>query len=382
MRLHNIMLKNLRQRAGRTAMTVAGLAVAVTAITTLWNTVWGYAESSGKFYSTRDVDIVVVRAGVSNRLTSSLRAELAPRLAALPGVTNVDVSLTEMVSLGDMNLIGIPLRGLDPNGNTMKQFSSINGQTLSHNDHGAVLLGSGVAASLPPHDVQQIEIEGTSFRVAGTFAANNPFDVNSIIATIADVQKLMGRPGVVSEFQVRVTPEVRNDAALKQLCRAIEALQDDAHQPLGLKAQTTSQFANSATEARLGGAMAWATSAIVLTLSFLAMFNTMLMSVMERTSELGVLRAVGWTRSRVMRMVVGESLLISVASAIVGISAAWILGRVLSQSPGTSLLIPHGLSRAALALGCVAAIVAGVAGSLYPAFRAASVPPIEALRYE
>ena len=382
MRLHNIVFKNLRQRASRTAMTVAGLAVAVTAITTLWNTVWGYAESSSKFYSTRDVDIVVVRAGVSNRLTSSLRADLAPRLAAIPGVADVDVSLTEMVSLDAINLLGIPLRGLDPYGNIMKQFSSSAGQTLGPNDRGAVLLGSGIAASLPPNHAQQIEIEGTKFRVAGAFAANNPFDVNSIVANIADVQKLMGRPAVVSEFQIRVAPETRNDAALGQLCHAIEELQNDSHQPLGLKAQTTNQFANSATEARLGEAMAWATSAIVLTLSFLAMFNTMLMSVMERTPELGVLRAVGWTRSRVMRMVVGESLLISVASAILGISAAWILGRVLSQSPGTSLLIPHGLSRAALALGCVAAIVAGVAGSLYPAFRAASVPPIEALRYE
>src|SRR4051794_40023116 len=90
MRLSDIVFKNLRQRASRTAMTVAGLAVAVMAITTLWNTVWGYAESSSNFYSMRDVDIVVVRAGVSNRLTSSLRADLAPGLAALPGVASVD----------------------------------------------------------------------------------------------------------------------------------------------------------------------------------------------------------------------------------------------------------------------------------------------------
>ena len=53
-------------------MTVVSLAVAVTAITTLWSTVWGYAESAGNYYSARDVDIVVVRAGVANRLTSSL----------------------------------------------------------------------------------------------------------------------------------------------------------------------------------------------------------------------------------------------------------------------------------------------------------------------
>src|SRR6185503_18801192 len=103
-----IIFKNLRQRIGRTAMTIAGIAVAVTAITSLWNIVWGYAESANNYYSARDVDIVVVRAGVSNRLTSSLRAELAPRLTALPGIASVDPSLTDMVSLGDAHLIGIP----------------------------------------------------------------------------------------------------------------------------------------------------------------------------------------------------------------------------------------------------------------------------------
>ena len=83
-----------------------------------------------------------------------------------------------------------------------------------------------------------------------------------------------------------------------------------------------------------------------------------------------------------MRMIVGESLMISLVGAIVGILAAWILSCVLSQSPGTSLFVPRGLSRAALALGFAAAIIGWRCGILYPAFRAASIPPIEALRHE
>ena len=111
-----LILKNVRQRTGRTLMTVVGLAVAVTAIITLWSTVWGYAETAGNYYSARGVDIVVVRAGVSNRLTSSLRVDLAERLAKLPGVEAVDGSLTEMVALGKAQLIGIPLHGFVPGG--------------------------------------------------------------------------------------------------------------------------------------------------------------------------------------------------------------------------------------------------------------------------
>lgn len=377
-----IIFKNLRQRTSRTLMTVAGLAVAVTAIMSLWNIVWGYAESSKNYYSARDVDIVVVRAGVSNRLTSSMRAELAPRLAALPGIAEVDASLTDMVSLADAHLIGIPLRGLAPSGFTMAQLPISQGHTLRPNDRGVVLLGNGIAEAMQRPDPQQIEIEGTKFRVAGVFQANNPFDANSVVAPIADVQQLMERPEAVSEFQVRVAGSVRDEAALTNVCQLIEALRDEQNQPLGLKAQSTHQFVNSATEARLGSAMAWATSVIVLALSLVGMLNTMLMSVMERASELGLLRAVGWKRMRVIRMILGESFIISLVGAAAGSAAAWILMRALSRGSSTSLLVPHSLSGTAIALGFAAAIMAGVAGSLYPAFRAASVPPVDALRHE
>ena len=106
-----VILKNLQRRATRTFMTVAGLAVTVTAVATLWNIAWGFADSAGKYYAARGTDIVVVRAGVSNRLTSSLRADLLATLGEVPGVASVDGSLTEMVSLGDSHLMGIPLRG-------------------------------------------------------------------------------------------------------------------------------------------------------------------------------------------------------------------------------------------------------------------------------
>jgi putative ABC transport system permease protein len=327
------------------------------------------------------VDIVVVRAGVTNRLTSSLRADLAARLRALPGVTGVNSSLTEMVSLGDTGLVGIPLRGVDLSGTGMQQFATVAGHTLEPTESGGVLLGSGIAAAIEPN-AKQIEIEGKEFQVEGTFAANNPFDINSIVASLADVQKLMGRPDVVTEFQLRVAPEVRDDAALRKLCRSIEELKDKTQQPLGLKAQPTNQFIHTATESRLGGAMAWGTSAIVFSLSFLAIFNTMLMSVMERTAELGVLRAIGWTKSRILHMIVSESLLMSVAGAAAGVATASLLGWILSRSPSTNLFVPSRLSPSALAIGCIAAVVAAIAGSLYPAVRAATILPTEALRYE
>lgn len=382
MQFSQVILKNLRGRSTRTLMTVVGLAVAVMAVTTLWNIAWGYAESASSYYATRGTDVVVVRAGISNRLTSSLRADLLLQLSAVPGVASADGSLTEMVSLGESQLIGIPLRGLDFTGRAPLQLSIVAGRTLRTDDEGAVLLGSSLAEALKKHAGEQVEIEGAEFRVAGVFQATNPFDSNSIVAPLGDVQKLMERPDVISEIQIRAEDSLRHEAGLDQVCQAIEQLHDPQDQPLGLKAQRTQQFVDSATESSLGKGMAWATTAIVLSLSLVGMLNTMLMSVLERTRELGILRAIGWKRSRVIRMILGESFVISLIAAALGLAASWLLLHLLSYWSRTSLLVPQGMSNTAVAIGLAAALVAGVAGSFYPALHASSITPADALRHE
>ena len=377
-----IIVKNLRRRWTRTAMTVLALAVAVTATTTLWHLAWGYADSASDFYSSRGVDIVVVRAGVANRLTSSLRMDFASRLKSLPGVEDVDGSLTEMVSIGNAILIGIPMRGLAPEGFTIAKLLVGEGRPLGPDDRGTILIGSGIAAALSKRPGEPLDIEGKQFRIAGVTEASNPFDANSIVAPLADVQTLMGRQGIISELQVRATKSVRDDESLRSLCSAIEALQDDQHQPLGLKAQPTHQFVSKATEEKLGSAMAWAITAIVILLSLVGILNTMLMSVIERTEEIGLLRALGWKKKRVLQMILGESVAISLAGAILGVLVSWVLIHFLANWSRTSLLVPPDLSAAAWMSGFAVAIVAGIAGALYPASYAARMLPIESLHHE
>ena len=210
-----VIFKNLRRRWARTLLTVLGLAVAVTATTTLWNIAWGYADTAQEFYSDRGVDIVVVRAGVANRLTSSLKSELATRLKAVPGVEDVDGSLTEMVSVGKAILIGIPLRGLIPGGFTIAKLPIGQGRSLQPKDQGVVIIGNGIAATLNKRPGDSLDVEGKEFQVVGIIDAGNPFDANCIITPVGDVQALMGRPGTISEFQVRATKTVRDDAVCK-----------------------------------------------------------------------------------------------------------------------------------------------------------------------
>ncbi len=69
---------------------------------------------------------------------------------------------------------------------------------------------------------------------------------------------------------------------------------------------------------RLAKVMSWTTGGVALILGAVGMLNTMLMSIFERTREIGILRAVGWRRRRVLALVLGEALLIALAGTTLG----------------------------------------------------------------
>jgi len=125
----------------------------------------------------------------------------------------------------------------------------------------------------------------------------------------------------------------------------------------------------------------WAISLLAIVIGGIGVINTMIMSVFERTREIGVLKAVGWTNKRILGMILGESIVITLVAGFVGI----VMGIVAIQ-----LLIPMGMEgfiepvykmdTFLKALGI--ALFVGLIGGFYPAYRASRLPPTEALRYE
>jgi putative ABC transport system permease protein len=123
--------------------------------------------------------------------------------------------------------------------------------------------------------------------------------------------------------------------------------------------------------------------AIAVIVSLLGVINTLAMSVLERTREIGVLRALGASRWLVRATMLDESLLITIAGAIAGIVVGLLIAFVWvsdldSVIPGIAFHFPLG-STAAVA---VAAIALGVLAAVLPARRAARLKPVEALSYE
>jgi putative ABC transport system permease protein len=112
------------------------------------------------------------------------------------------------------------------------------------------------------------------------------------------------------------------------------------------------------------------------------MTNTMVMSVLERTREIGVLRALGWRKWRVLLMIVRESIALSLLGSVVGVGVGAALGSFLNYLPAIQgfVRLTYTVDLFAQALGT--ALVLGIIGGVYPAWRAARLQPVEALRYE
>jgi putative ABC transport system permease protein len=123
---------------------------------------------------------------------------------------------------------------------------------------------------------------------------------------------------------------------------------------------------------------------VTLGLGAVGIINIMLVSVTERTREIGVLKAIGATRRSIVAQFFWEGLLLTGISGLIGIAASaglmWVLQQLLTNKmPGFDppRLVPWS---AALALGSL--VICGVAAGLYPANKAAQLDPIEALRRE
>jgi putative ABC transport system permease protein len=128
--------------------------------------------------------------------------------------------------------------------------------------------------------------------------------------------------------------------------------------------------------------MAWITSAIALAIGSVGMLNTMVMSVLERTQEIGILRAIGWRKKRIVQMILCESFLLSLVGAVAGVLLAMLLTRTLASFSPVQAYVRSDLSPVVIAIGFALAGLVSLAGGAYPAIRGANLPPTEALRYE
>jgi putative ABC transport system permease protein len=377
MRFSTFILKNLVRRKVRSALTIGGVAVAVGAVVALVGIANGFSRSLEEIYTQRGVDILVVREG--DRLTSRVDERLADKIRQLPGVRNVTPGLLDVV-YSDRYPDGIAVQGWPLDSPSFNDLKLLSGRRLQPGDSHVVMLGKTLARNMGKTTGDTIKLpyddEKQAFPVVGVYESYQ-FEDNSVIILLDELQKYAGLqdPPMVGGFQVSVNnPSDRE--GLDRICQQIEGLGKR------LSAKPTLEYVHSTTQLRIANGMAWITSVIALIIGVIGILNTMIMSVFERTREIGVLRAMGWRKLRVVRMILAESVLLSIVGAGIGILGALAATHILTQVPPVNGYIRADVAPFVMFEGILIALAVGLIGGAYPAFRGAQLLPTEAIRHE
>jgi putative ABC transport system permease protein len=191
-----------------------------------------------------------------------------------------------------------------------------------------------------------------------------------LYARLEDIQEAIGTPDKASFFLVKATSSLKADEVTKALQQKFKGYK------ITPMAQVTKQMQENAVGLKQ---FKEALTGMAVIISFLVVLLAMYTTIIERTREIGILRAIGATQGKVVQLVISESFLICVAGVVVGMAIAvagrWYLPRIF---PTLSVTLTQEWAMIAAALG----LAGGLLGSLYPALKAARMDPIQALNFE
>jgi len=378
-----MILRNLWNRKIRTGLTCLGMGVAVCAVVTMIGVADVFEQAVAKLLETRGVDLVVTRGGVAQRVAGTLPAPLKDRILRVPGVKGVEPILIDVVSFEEKNLVAVYVMGWDDAGHMFDELRFTSGRKPRAGDVRPAVIGAGLAETLGKSVGDRITIEDEAFTVVGIHRSPNIFENSMAVVTLRDLQDLMDRKDQVTAFLIVLEDSPDKTARVDAVRREIEGLKDENGRKIGVSAMASEAHVKSSLELRVVQAMTFSTSAIALFIGVIGMLNTMMIAVFERTQEIGTLRAIGWPKARVVRLILLESLILSSLGWLLGLGGSLLLTRLLSMSPASStLILPSAVSPVIISKAFVLAILAGIVGAAYPAFVAARLIPTEALRHE
>jgi putative ABC transport system permease protein len=217
-----------------------------------------------------------------------------------------------------------------------------------------------------------IRLGGTEHKVTGVIGQTGGPEDQMVFAALDYVQRLAGKPGQLSLIEVSA---LCKDCPVSDIVNQIAQVVPDA------KASAIQQAVKARTETveRLTR-FSTVVSGVVLAIGALMIFTTMMGAVVERTKEIGVLRAIGFRRRHIVQELLLEVLLISVAGGLIGWFTGVGAGQIaLPYFTETGAALNIQIWTAAVAVGT--ATLLGVVSTVYPAFRASKLDPSEAIRY-
>jgi ABC-type antimicrobial peptide transport system permease subunit len=363
-------LRNLFRRPTRTLITVLSLGIGVGFIVAMIAMVDGFAVSFDQLTNAGQVDLLAEQAKASDLSLSQIDERTAIQVRGMPEVQSISKIL-----LGITSAPGLPyfmVYGLDPDEDYIRHYRIREGRLVER--PGEIVIGRFAANSLKKEVGDVLRFSGSGFHVVGIYENGSAYEDAGGMLLLRDAQAMFNKPRKMSLLGIQLKEEYKSQA--KEIAQKITREQPE------LTVAQSSGFVEQMQDMASTYAMLDALIVLTVVVGGIVMMNAMLMSVFERTQEIGVLRALGWRRRQVLGMVLAESLALSLASALAGLGVGIGLNALFMLDPTMGMFLTPAYSPQLFVEVIALSVFLGAVGGLYPAWRASNLRPIEALRYE
>jgi putative ABC transport system permease protein len=371
----DLALKNIMRNRTRTILTTLGILIGIGAIIALGSIAEGLNITIQSSLQLTTSKITVSQAGagifgMGSELTND-DVELLKSLSGIKDVVPINVFLGPMTGFSGPEYIVV---GIEPDKMSYfagENFKMYQGRNMDEGESGVAVLGKSAADKYNIQVGDTWTVKNEDFEVVGIIDTTGISDIDtSILVPLQDLQNAINKE---TYYSIYVIPDDVRDT--EKVVAEINDASDN------LQALSSAELARQASQIvdqiRF---FTFGIGAIAAFVGGLGVMNTMIMAVMERRKEIGVMKAIGATNGMILRQILTESAMISLIGGLGGIGLGLCAAVLLSSGFGgqiTPVVTP------VLALeGLAFALFLGVIGGLYPARNAARLDPVEALRYE
>jgi ABC-type antimicrobial peptide transport system permease subunit len=360
-------VRNLWQRRTRTTLTLLSIGVSIAAVIALGGIASGMLGAFNVMMRDSQTDLFAAEADIDADY-SAIDERVGARIAARPDVDAVSGMFWTGTSTDEMPMLLV--YGYHPREFAIRRYRIIEGEPLTGRRQ--MIVGRMVAEQMGLEVGDTFRMLDTSFRVSGIFETGQAFEDAGVIIGLQEAQTLTGKPRQVQFYMISLRDPEQAEAVRDDLAATFPEVDFSL----------TAELDEAVSDFRVLKDMVDQISFVAVFIGAVGMLNTMLMSVLERTREIGVLRSLGWRRRKVLGMIMKESLVLGLVGGICGIPLGVGLGGLIGATGVWGGAIEPAYSSQMFVQAIVVALAAGVVGGIYPAWRATRMRPVEALRYE